>query len=58
MKLHFLIGANKVAVHLKEVLKENNLLNDTIKTNTTVEFEDSQNSEEKKKRFFNILNNY
>ena len=58
MKLHFLIGANKVAVHLKDILEENNLLNDTIKTNTIVEFEDSQNSKEKEIRFFNILNNY
>lgn len=54
--LHFLIGAYKVSVHLNDVLKENNLLNDTIKSNTSVEFEDSQNSDEKEKRFYSILN--
>ena len=55
MRLHFLIGAYRVAVHLKDILQENNMLNDTIKTKTIVEFEDSQNSKEKEKRFYDII---
>ena len=31
------------------------MLNDTIKTKTIVEFEDSQKSKEKEKRFYDII---
>lgn len=51
----FFNGAPNLAKHLKNVLTENQLLADN---EGYIEFIDSQNSEEKKKRFFNILNNF
>ena len=49
----FFNGAPNLAIHLKNVLAENNLL---AQNEGKVSFIDSQNSEEKEKRFFNILN--
>lgn len=48
----FFNGAPNLAIHLKEILEEKNLLTEK---SGEVEFEDSQNSEKKKKRFFEIL---
>ena len=53
-QVKFFNGASRLAIHLKELLKEKNLLsNDTI---SNIQFIDSQNSKEKEERFFNILN--
>ena len=53
-QVKFFNGASRLAIHLKELLKEKNLLsNDTI---SNIQFIDSQNSKEKKERFFEILN--
>lgn len=48
-------GAPYLAIHLKEVLEENNLVNEK-KTKGIVEFYNSENSKEKEERFFEILN--
>lgn len=48
----FFNGAPNLANHLKEVLKEENLLEDN---QGTIEFIDSQNSEKKKERFYQYL---
>ncbi len=48
----FFDGAPKLAQHLKYVLEENGLLENN---NGKIEFIDSQNSKEKKERFFEIL---
>ena len=50
--VNFFNGAPNLAKHLKEILEKENLLNDC---ELNIEFIDSQNSEEKKTRFFNIL---
>jgi len=52
--IQFFDGAPRVAVHLKKVLEEKNLL---AENQGTIEFIDSQSSKEKEKRFFEILNN-
>ena len=53
-QVKFFNGASRLAIHLKELLKEKNLLsNDTI---SNIQFIDSQNSKEKEERFFYILN--
>ena len=51
-QVQFFNGAPNLAKHLKHVLEENNMLN---KGKGTIEFEDSKNSEEKRKRFLGIL---
>ncbi len=51
-QVQFFNGAPNLAKHLKEILKEKNLLN---KGEGTIQFEDSQKLEQKKKRFFEIL---
>ena len=51
--VQFFNGAPHLAKHLKNVLQERNLLNDG---EGNIEFVDSQNLEEKKERFFKILN--
>lgn len=51
-QVQFFNGAPNLARHLKEVLKEKDLLNDG---EGKIDFEDSQGLEEKKKRFFEIL---
>lgn len=51
-QVQFFNGAPNLAKYLKKRLKENNLENDG---EGSVEFEDSKNSEQKKKRFFEIL---
>ena len=53
-KVIFFNGAPNLAKHLKDILEENNLLNDCGKGK--IQFEDSQGLPEKKKRFFEILN--
>lgn len=50
----FFNGAHSVAMHLKEVLYEKNLLNKS-NINGKIEFIDSSNSELKKERFFKYL---
>ena len=48
----FFNGAPNLAKHLKDVLEENNLLNNC---NLTINFIDSSNSKEKERRFFDYL---
>lgn len=48
----FFNGAPNLAVHLKKILEKNDLLGEN---EGKIEFIDSQNSEAKKQRFFNIL---
>lgn len=50
--VQFFDGAPNLAKHLKDILEEKNMLG---KGTGIIEFEDSQNSEKKKKRFFEIL---
>lgn len=49
----FFDGSYRLAVHLKNILEKENILNDSGSLN--VEFVDSMNSNEKKERFFGIL---
>lgn len=51
-QVQFFNGAPNLAKHLKDILKEKDLLN---QGEGTVEFQDSQGLEQKKKRFFEIL---
>lgn len=51
-QVQFFYGASNLAKHLKEVLKEKNLLHEG---EGNIEFEDSQGLEEKRTRFFEIL---
>ena len=51
----FFNGALRLAIHLKELLKEKELLNSTNKKSMDVKFIDSSNSEEKEERFFKYL---
>ena len=53
-EVRFFEGSNRVAVHLKEVLEEEGLLN--LNGTSKIDFTDSSNSELKKERFFKILN--
>ena len=48
----FFNGAPNLAKHLKEILKEKNLLEEN---EGNIEFVDSQNSEEKKEIFYKYL---
>ena len=50
----FFDGSPKVALHLKEILEEKNLLNDEQEKGT-INFIDSINSKVKEERFFSIL---
>ena len=52
-EVRFFEGSNRVAVHLKEVLEEEGLLN--LNGTSKIDFTDSSNSELKKERFFKIL---
>lgn len=54
-KVKFFDGSNRLAIHLKQVLKEKKLLNNIGKSD--IEFIDSSNSESKEKRFYEILKN-
>lgn len=49
----FFDGASYLAIHLKDVLEENKLLNNNEKGN--IKFIDSQNSKQKEKRFYEII---
>lgn len=51
----FFDGAPRLAIHLKEVLEEKNLVNDS-ENKGSVKFTDSQDLKEKENRFFEILN--
>ena len=53
-KVNFFDGAYKLAIHLKEVLEEKDMLNNE---GGKIKFIDSEKSEEKEKRFFEILKN-
>ena len=56
--IQFFNGAGRLAVHLKDVLKENELLNEEISIKNCknkIEFIDSQNLPEKEQRFFECL---
>ena len=52
--MKFFNGAPYLAKHLKEILEEQNLLNNKNEKGY-IEFIDSSNIEQKKKRFFEIL---
>ena len=52
--VRFFNGANRLAVHLKDVLEENNLLDKKIKQGK-IEFIDSSGREEKEERFYKFL---
>ena len=49
--VEFFNGANSLAKHLRDILKENNIINES-KDKGEVEFFDSSNSEFKRDRFF------
>ena len=53
-QVKFFNGAPRLAVHLKELLKEKDLLNKE-KENYNIQFIDSQNLKEKEERFFKVL---
>ena len=53
-KVKFFNGAPFLAKHLKEILEEKDLIND-IKTDNNIQFIDSSNSEQKEKRFFELI---
>ena len=50
--VNFFNGAPNLAKHVKDVLEENNLINNG---EGKIEFIDSKESEQNKKRFFEIL---
>ena len=50
----FFDGSPRLAIHLKDVLEQKDMLND-LNTSTTIEFIDSSKNEEKENRFWNIL---
>ena len=52
--INFFNGANRLAIHLKDVLEERNLLNTNGKSGI-VEFIDSSGKKEKQKRFYELL---
>ena len=52
--VRFFNGASRLAVHLKDVLEENNLLNKKIKQGK-IEFIDSLDKREKEERFYKFL---
>ena len=58
--IKFFNGANRLAIHLKEVLSEQNLLNDNIEKDNNykekIEFKDSSGKKEKQERFYELLN--
>lgn len=56
-KVKFFNGAPYLAKHLKEILEEQNLLNNKNEKGY-IEFIDSSNNEQKKKRFFEIVKEY
>ena len=51
--INFFNGASNLAKHLKHILEEQDMLNDSL---GEIEFIDSQNSKEKEERFFKIIN--
>ena len=55
-KVEFFNGAPYLAKHLKEILKEENMINESHIKND-IQFIDSSKDEKKKKRFFEIINN-
>ena len=50
------MGHGRLAIHLKNLLEEKDLLNNYNK-NVKIQFIDSSNSKVKEKRFFEILKN-
>ena len=56
-QVNFFNGAPNLAKHLKDILKEKDLLN-CIENNSTIEFEDSKNLKQKEERFFEILKSF
>lgn len=55
-KVEFFNGAPYLAKHLKEILEEENMINESYIKND-IQFIDSSKDEKKKKRFFEIINN-
>lgn len=55
-QVNFFNGAPNLAKHLKDILKEKDLLN--YIENSTIEFEDSKNLKQKEERFFEILKSF
>ena len=57
--IKFFNGANRLAVHLKDVLTEKNILETEDKEeNINIEFIDSSNLKEKEERFFKYIKMY
>ena len=57
--IKFFNGANRLAVHLKDVLTEKNILEAEDKEeNINIEFIDSSNLKEKEERFFKYIKMY
>lgn len=58
-EVYFFEGSKNVAHHLKNVLIENNLINENMKdiTRGKIDFFDSNRSNIKKERFFKLINN-
>lgn len=58
-EVYFFEGSKNVAHHLKNVLIDNNLINENMKDihSYKIEFYDSKQSKTKKKRFFELINN-
>ena len=56
-QVNFFNGAPNLAKHLKDILKEKDLLN-CIENNSIIEFEDSKNLKQKEERFFEILKSF
>ena len=57
--IKFFDGANRLAVHLKDVLNEKNILEPEDKEeNINIEFIDSSNLKEKEERFFKYIKMY
>ena len=52
--VRFFNGANRLAIHLKDVLEEKNLINQSTKKGK-IEFIDSSKSKKKEEKFYNIL---
>ena len=52
--VRFFYAANRLAIHLKDVLEEKNLINQSTKKGK-IEFIDSSKSKEKEEKFYNIL---
>ena len=53
--IQFFYGAEALANHVRDVLKEEGLINENESPNGKIEFVDTSNSDFKRKRFWNIM---